>query len=224
MRAQTGHPCVYDLGSGMLRRPQAWPWGGTIRRGSASCGSRPCHIQRRQAFRRSSGCVVAGRKDLIGRLARSPIMRALRPGRLLWRLSRRWPSNTRRKKAARENPVFRMLGRSSAELRSSGAACSQPGSARSCCGSGGQSRASGGGALPGSLLPGWAVRIVGRRAFPAFQKKRRPGCFSPPPWPTGVLGVLREGRVVLDVRCLDRDAVDRVADAVKIAVNGCSGK
>jgi seryl-tRNA(Sec) selenium transferase len=119
-----------------------------------------------------------------------------------------------------------MLGRSSAELRVEAeqlaASLDQRGVVVEVVASQGQV---GGGALPGSLLPGWAVRIVGPAGFPSISKKASTRLFlallhGQP----AVLGVLREGRVVLDVRCLDRDAVDRVADAVKIAVNGCSGK
>lgn len=223
-----GHPCVYDLGSGMLRRPQGLAMGEEPSVEEAlHAGADLVTFSGDKLFGGAQAGVVAGRKDLIGRLARSPIMRALRPGRLpLAALEAVALQYLDERRLPAENPVFRMLGRSSAELRVEAeqlaASLDQRGVVVEVVASQGQV---GGGALPGSLLPGWAVRIVGPAGFPSISKKASTRLFlallhGQP----AVLGVLREGRVVLDVRCLDRDAVDRVADAVKIAVNGCSGK
>jgi L-seryl-tRNA(Ser) seleniumtransferase len=220
-----GLPCVYDLGSGMLCRPQGVAMvDEPAVQEALRAGADLVSFSGDKLLGGGQSGVIAGRRDLITKLAKSPIMRALRPGRLaLAALEAVALAYLDEKRLLSENPVFRMLGRNEGELRAEAERLAQQlrqrGISVEVVRSDGQV---GGGALPGLSLPGWAVRIESAKSSgdsAGISQKASSKLFlallhGKPP----VLAVLREGRVVLDVRAMEAGEIDRVADAVGTAV------
>jgi L-seryl-tRNA(Ser) seleniumtransferase len=148
--------------------------------------------------------LIAGRKDLLARLARAPMMRAMRPGRLTLAALEAVVLESLDRRLAEAAPIPRMLSRSQDELRQTAervASRLSSGDLRSeIVASAGQV---GGGALPTMSLPGWAIKLVPRDAALARSPRTSAALFSAllasdPP----VLAVLRKGSVCLDVRTL----------------------
>lgn len=218
-----GLPCVYDLGSGLLRRPEGVP-----------VGDEPCVEEALAAgadlvtwsgdklLGGAQAGLIAGRRDLIALLARSPIMRALRPGRLIIAaleavtiecLDGRHP--------ARVTPIARMLSRSPEELHQ--AAQRLAARLRSdtlgveVVPSDGQA---GGGALPMTSLHGFAVRLLPRMRLPV--RPRRIATLLSTALLAGeppVLCAVREGAAHLDVRTVLETEEDALVLAVGAALS-----
>jgi L-seryl-tRNA(Ser) seleniumtransferase len=211
-----GVPCVYDLGSGMLQRPSGVPLGDEPSVAeSLAAGADLITCSGDKLLGGAQAGLIAGRGDLVAQLAQIPLLRALRPGRLtlaaLDVVARQHLDGSRLRD---ENPAFRMLARSPEELRESAehlmGLLRTLGVEAEIVQSQGQV---GGGALPGVLLPGWAVKLGGLR--------RSRGAGSPsavalallrgdPP----LLAVLREGELVIDVRTLQDEELVLVAKAI----------
>jgi len=211
-----GLVCVYDLGSGMLRRPQGVDLGDEPSLAETlAAGADLVTCSGDKLLGGAQAGLVAGRRDLVARLARAPLMRALRPGRLtfaaLEAVMRQYLDEAR---MVAETPVFRMLARTSPELRQSAERLADllrgKGIAVEVVPSQGQV---GGGALPGVSLPGWAVKVVpagrGRRTGQATALAQALLRNHPP-----VLAVLREGHLLLDVRTLQDEELVPAALAV----------
>lgn len=213
-------PCVYDLGSGMLRRPDGVPLGDEPSVAEAlAAGADLITCSGDKLLGGAQAGIVAGRRDLVARLARTPLLRALRPGRLtlaaLEAVARQYlDEGTLRT----ENPTFRMLARAPEELRRAAERLRDllrdVDVAAEVVPSEGQV---GGGALPGVALPGWAVALtLPRRPRGGLA---RGGVYRAllrgvPP----VVAILREGRLVLDVRTVQDDELLHLPVAIRAAL------
>ncbi len=146
--------------------------------------------------------IIAGRADLIERLRRHPLQRALRADKLtLAALEGTLALALDPERARREIPVLRMLDEPAAAVRQR--------AERLAALIGGEveetvARA-GGGALPLTELPSYACAIEEALFVPL-----RAG--EPP-----VVGIVRDGRLLLDVRALADEEIDEVATAVAAA-------
>jgi L-seryl-tRNA(Ser) seleniumtransferase len=215
-----GIPCVFDLGSGLLRRS-----------GGVALEDEPCVQEALQAgadlitfsgdklLGGPQAGLIAGRKDLLARLARAPMMRAMRPGRLTLAALEAVVLESLDRRLAEAAPIPRMLSRSQDELRQTAervASRLSSGDLRSeIVASTGQV---GGGALPTMSLPGWAIKLVPRDAALARSPRTSAALFSAllagdPP----VLAVLREGSVCLDVRTLCDGEEETLVASVRAA-------
>ncbi|MFN2569874.1 MAG: L-seryl-tRNA(Sec) selenium transferase [Candidatus Dormibacteria bacterium] len=107
--------------------------------------------------------LIAGRSDLIARLRRHPLMRALRPDKLVLAALGATLSSHLRGTAATEVPVVRMLCRDAAAVAADAqawtAALREQGVPAVACAAQSQS---GGGSLPGATLPTTCVTLEGR--------------------------------------------------------------
>jgi len=143
--------------------------------------------------------IVAGRAELVERLRRHPLQRALRADKLtLAALEGTLMLYLDPARARREVPVLRMLEEPAENVRAR---------AERLAGLvGGDVEATvarvGGGALPLSELESWACAVEEELSAPL-----RTG--EPP-----VIGIVRDGRLLLDCRTLRDDEVDEVAAAV----------
>jgi L-seryl-tRNA(Ser) seleniumtransferase len=146
--------------------------------------------------------IVVGRADLVERLRRHPLQRALRADKLtLAALEGTLALYLDPARAAREIPVLRMLQESVADVRAR---------AERLAGLvGGELEETvgrvGGGALPLAELPSFACAVEEALAEPLR--------IGEPP----VVGVVRDGRLLLDCRTLADGDVDVVAAAVRAA-------
>jgi len=211
-------PVVYDLGSGMLRRPAGLSLENeeTVQEAIAA-GADLVTFSGDKLLGGPQAGLIAGKTKLIKLLAQAPIMRALRPGKLTFAALEAVVTSYRDdQRLIEENPVFNRLARSTEDLLALAGKLSTlltaGGIEYRTVESPGQI---GGGALPGKLLPGWAVEIAApgssrrerqkyaERTFKALQQQR-----------PAVLGVLREGRLLFDTRALAEDDVPLLAEAI----------
>jgi L-seryl-tRNA(Ser) seleniumtransferase len=188
-------PLVDDLGSGVLLELGDEPTAaGTLRDGAdLVCFSGDKLLGGPQAG------VVVGRADLVDRLRRHPLQRALRADKLtLAALEGTLALYLDPERALAEVPVLRMAREDAATVRAR--------AERLAALTGGEVEETvarvGGGALPRAELPSFACALEESLAEPL-----RAG--EPP-----VVGVLRDGRLLLDCRTLADGELEQAAEAV----------
>jgi L-seryl-tRNA(Ser) seleniumtransferase len=187
---------VDDLGSGVLVDVPGEP---TVRESLAAGADLICFSGDKLLGGPQAGIVV-GRADLVERLRRHPLQRALRADKLtLAALEGTLGLYLEPQRAMREVPVLRMLGEpaENVEARARRLAELVDGSVEETVGR------VGGGALPLTELPSFGCAVEEELSAPL-----RMG--DPP-----VVGVLRDGRLLLDCRTLTDAEVDEVAEAVR---------
>jgi L-seryl-tRNA(Ser) seleniumtransferase len=191
-------PLVDDLGSGAFSPFEDEP----SARGSLAAGADLACFSGDKLLGGPQAGVVVGRADLVERLRLHPLQRALRADKLtLAALEGTLRLYLEPERAAREIPVLRMLGEPAGTVKAR--------AKRLAALTGGEveetvARA-GGGALPLAELPSFACAVEEALA--------RPLRLGEPP----VVGVVRDGRVLLDCRTLTDAEVEEVAAAVAAA-------
>ena len=191
-----GIPLVDDLGSGALVDVPDEP---SVRE-SLETGADLVSFSGDKLLGGPQAGIVVGRADLVERLRRHPLQRALRADKLtLAALEGTLGLYLEPERALQEVPVLRMLVEPSATVlaRAERLAGLVDGSVEETVGR------VGGGAVPLTELPSFACAVEEELAQPL-----RAG--EPP-----VIGVLRDGRLLLDCRALSDDEVDEVAEAVR---------
>jgi L-seryl-tRNA(Ser) seleniumtransferase len=146
--------------------------------------------------------IVAGRAELVERLRRHPLQRALRADKLtLAALEGTLALVLDPERARNEIPVLRMLDEPAEAVRA------RAGKLAALVGGEVEETVArvGGGALPLAELPSFACAIE--------EELFEPLRLGKPP----VVGIVRDGRLLLDVRALGDDEVDAVAAAVTAA-------
>ncbi len=195
---QAGLPLVDDLGSGALEAIADEPTPAQ----SLEAGTDLVCFSGDKLLGGPQAGILAGRADLIERLRRHPLQRALRADKLtLAALEGTLALALDPERARSEIPVLRMLAEPVAAVRERaerlaglvGGAVEET-----------VARA-GGGALPLAELPSFACAVEEE----LFELLRR----GEPP----VVGIVRDGRLLLDVRALTDDEIDEVAAAVRAA-------
>jgi L-seryl-tRNA(Ser) seleniumtransferase len=196
--ARAGLPLVDDLGSGVLVHLEGEP---SAKESLAAGADLVCFSGDKLLGGPQAG-IVAGRADLVERLRRHPLQRALRADKLtLAALEGTLGLYLEPERALREVPVLRMLQEPAEAVRAR--------AERLAAAVGGEVEETvarvGGGALPLAKLPSFACAVEEELAAPL-----RTG--EPP-----VVGVLRDGRLLLDCRTLDDAEADEIAGAVAAA-------
>jgi L-seryl-tRNA(Ser) seleniumtransferase len=216
-----GLPMVYDIGSGLVRKPEGVPLPAEPDvRGAIEAGADLVCFSGDKLFGGPQAGIVVGRRELVRKLARAPLMRALRVDKLtLAALGSVCRSHLAAGRSAEPNPVLRLLRRNDGELaRLAGClddALRVEGVGAKVVASEGQA---GGGTLPDVPLPGYAVVVSTTAARAAEGLYRRLLRLDRP-----VVGILRQGQVYLDVRTLDEADIPYVAQAVALALRGGTG-
>ena len=193
-----GLPLLDDLGSGALVELSDEP----TAQASLAAGADLVSFSGDKLLGGPQAGIVVGRADLIDRLRRHPLHRALRADKLgLAALEGTLLLYLDRERALREVPVLRMLLEDSGNVRAR--------AERLAAAVGGEVEETvarvGGGALPLAELPSFACAVEESLAEPL-----RTG--EPP-----VVGVLRDGRLLLDCRTLTDAEAEEVAAAVAAA-------
>jgi L-seryl-tRNA(Ser) seleniumtransferase len=193
-----GLPLVDDLGSGVLGTFHDEP---SVRASLVAGADLVCFSGDKLLGGPQAGIVV-GRADLVGRLRSHPLQRALRADKLtLAALEGTLALYREPGRALREVPVLRMLNEPAAEVRKRAerlAALAGGSVAETTC-------RVGGGALPLAELPSFACALPEALAAPL-----RAG--DPP-----VVGIVRDGHLLLDCRTLSDAEIDDVVRAVASA-------
>ena len=148
--------------------------------------------------------LVVGRADLVARMRRDPLARAMRPDKVTMAGVALTLGLYRAGRATTDIPVWRMLATTVEALRSRAEALApRIGGAASIV----ELRSTvGGGSLPGETLPSVGLALD-RRSSTRVLAALRDG--APP-----VIGRIEDGRVVLDLRTVDADQDDVLVEAV----------
>jgi L-seryl-tRNA(Ser) seleniumtransferase len=183
---------VDDLGSGVLDELGDEP---TVR-GSLEAGAHLVTFSGDKLLGGPQAGIVVGRADLVERLRRHPLQRAVRADKLTLAALEGTLAAYRREE---ETPVQRMLQEPAEAVRAR--------AERLAAATGGQveetvARA-GGGALPLAEIPSFACALEEALAAPLRSAE--------PP----VVGIVRDGALLLDCRTISDDEVEEVAAAVK---------
>jgi L-seryl-tRNA(Ser) seleniumtransferase len=191
-------PLVDDLGSGVLLDVPDEP---TVRESLEAGADLVCFSGDKLLGGPQAGIVV-GRAELVERLRRHPLQRALRADKLtLAALEGTLGLYLDPGRALREVPVLRMLAEPVEAVRGRAARLA------SLVGGSVEETVArvGGGALPLTELPSFACAVEEQLAARLRD--------SEPP----VIGIVRDGRLLLDCRTLTDGEVDEVAEAIRAA-------
>jgi L-seryl-tRNA(Ser) seleniumtransferase len=193
-----GLPLVDDLGSGVLVELPGEP----SAKESLAAGADLVMFSGDKLLGGPQAGIVVGRADLVEQLRRHPLQRALRADKLTFAaLEGTLALYLEPERAAREVPVLRMLREPIEAVRSR--------AERLAAAVGGEVEETtarvGGGALPLAELPSFAAAVEEGLATPLRE--------ADPP----VVGIVRDGRLLLDCRTLRDDELDEVAVAVSAA-------
>src|ERR671930_1888597 len=193
-----GVPLVDDLGSGVLVALEDEP----SARDSLAAGADLVCFSGDKLLGGAPAGVVVGRAKLVERLRRHPLQRAVRADKLtLAALEGTLALYAEPERAAREVPVLRMLGEEVGLVRAR--------AARLAAAVGGEVEETvarvGGGALPLAEVPSYACAV--EEALAGLLREGEPP----------VVGIVRDGRLLLDCRTLGDAEVEEVAAAVASA-------
>jgi len=198
-----GLPLVDDLGSGALFASSSLPLGDEpTARESLEAGADLVCFSGDKLLGGPQAGIIVGRVELVERLRRHPLQRALRADKLtLAALEATLALYLDPELAAREVPVLRMLAEpvETVRARAQRLADLVGGDVEPTVGR------VGGGALPLTELPSFACAVEEELA-PRLRETEPP-----------VIGVVRDGRCLLDCRTLRDEELDDVAAAVKAA-------
>jgi L-seryl-tRNA(Ser) seleniumtransferase len=209
---------VHDIGSGLIRKPEGLPLDNEPDVASSiENGADLVLFSADKLLGGPQAGIIAGRNDLIARLTKAPLMRAFRVGKLtlaaLVSACRQYLDD---KQLVAGNPTFFMLSRSPEDLRKSAEtlrdALAHKSIKADVMGNQGQC---GGGTLPDVNLPGFAVRLQ----FPGTKKTRQSGMAEEVfkrllAQGRPILGILREGALLFDLRTVDDQDVPFIADSI----------
>ncbi|MBD3241632.1 MAG: L-seryl-tRNA(Sec) selenium transferase [Chitinivibrionales bacterium] len=208
-------PLVHDLGSGLLRRPRM----AAMRdepdvREALAAGADLVSFSGDKLVGGPQAGIVVGRQALVARLARDPLMRALRVGKLtlaaLAAACRHYLSD---QALFSGNPTFGMLRQTPAQLTSRAEKLAGLLHARGI-----ESRViessgkTGGGALPDMSIPSRALALALPKARAEAAQRALMRAATP------VVGIMREGELVLDMLTVADNELDTVAASVTEAL------
>ena len=195
-----GLPLVDDLGSGALFAKSNLPLGDEpTARESLEAGADLVCFSGDKLLGGPQAGIIVGRAELVEQLRRHPLQRALRADKLtLAALEATLALYLDPELAAREVPVLRMLAEppDTVRARAQRLASLVGGDVEPTVGR------VGGGALPLTELPSFACAVEEELA-PRLRNAEPP-----------VIGLVRDGRFLLDCRTIAEDEVDEVANAV----------
>ena len=156
--------------------------------------------------------LVVGRADLVARMRKDPLARAMRPDKATLAGVAATLGIYQAGRAETAIPVWRMIAASPDALRDRAERLAAA-LGRAVDVSVVELRSTvGGGSLPGETLPSWGVALAGRSPDRVVAALRRgTPC---------VMARVHERRVVLDLRTVLEDPLDRLPDAIAAAIEG----
>jgi L-seryl-tRNA(Ser) seleniumtransferase len=158
--------------------------------------------------------LIVGRADLVARIRRDPLARAVRPEKVTLAAVAATLGLYRAGLATSRIPVWRMIAASAAELtaRAEAVHAALPAGIRSRVTTRGMPSTVGGGSLPGDTLASAGLVVAGRGAA-ALAARLRTG-------DPAIVARVEGGEVLLDLRTVDADDDARLGDALARALAG----
>ncbi|MFC1888059.1 L-seryl-tRNA(Sec) selenium transferase, partial [Candidatus Cloacimonadota bacterium] len=204
----------YDIGSGLLRKPE----GLKLKDepdvlGSLNAGADLVSFSGDKLLGGPQAGIIAGKKELINKLAKSPLMRALRVGKLtMSALQHSISAYLDDSRLAEEIPIFEMLNRDSSDLKLLAEDLQSELSKLGIRSEVVSSKAQvGGGTLPGLEIESFGVQLSYEGKDRKFAQKlfRKLLDLEDP-----VLGILREGKLIFDVLSVFKEDISELAARV----------
>jgi L-seryl-tRNA(Ser) seleniumtransferase len=161
--------------------------------------------------------LIVGRADLIARIRRDPLARAVRPEKVTLAALAATLGLYRAGLATTRIPVWRMIAATTDELlvRAAGIVAAMPDAIPDHVEIASMTSAVGGGSLPGETFESVGLRVAGGRPV-ALAARLRAG--DPP-----VIGRVEDGAVLLDLRTIDPGDDALLADAIERALGHATG-
>lgn len=154
--------------------------------------------------------LVVGRADLVARMRRDPLARAMRPDKVTMAGVAMTLGLYRSGRATETIPVWRMIAAAPDALRSRAEALVKGLGERAAVV---EVRSTvGGGSLPGETLPSWGVALAGLSADRLLAALRQGA--------PAIVGRIDDDRVVLDLRTIEPERDDELGEAVGRALTG----
>ena len=154
--------------------------------------------------------LIVGRADLIARIRRDPLARAMRPDKVTLAAVAATLALYRAGRAETEIPVWQMVAAGTENLRARASTLARVVGDRAEVVA--TKATVGGGSLPGETLPSFGVALSGRSADRTLKALRRG---SP-----SVIGRIEGGRVILDLRTVQPSLDDDLGAAIVAALVG----
>lgn len=219
-------PMIYDIGSGLLRKPKIAQFAHEpdVRSAITNGADLVCFSGDKLLGGPQAG-VIAGKKSYTSRLSKAPLMRALRVGKLaIAALSAACRNYLKDSDLIANNPLFALLERTPDERRRLAEQLAETLNRRGIETEIHKSTVQcGGGTLPDLKLQGYAVALVA----PAVAAKERVA-FSEAVFqrllssPTPLLGILREGKLLFDTGALFTEQIATAAEVIAAGVEQVS--
>jgi L-seryl-tRNA(Ser) seleniumtransferase len=209
---------LYDIGSGLIRKPKNLPLENEPDVESAvAAGADLVAFSGDKLLGGPQAGIVVGKKEYIAQIRTAPMMRALRVDKLtlaaLGSVTRSYVTDT----TLRENiPLFSMLGQSDEVLKQRAEELSKKLHAYNVSSNVVKSTARcGGGTLPSLEIPSYAVTLLSgkrsqkerslfaERIFNKLHHSERP-----------IIGILRQGEILFDVLTLADEDLSSIAEAI----------
>ncbi|MBN1653419.1 MAG: L-seryl-tRNA(Sec) selenium transferase [Deltaproteobacteria bacterium] len=215
---------LYDIGSGLLRKPARLSLANEPDvRSALGDGADLVTFSGDKLLGGPQSGIIVGKAELVSRLAQAPMMRALRVGKLtISALACVVRSYLTDESLLAELPFFRMLGVSDERLKqrakrllamlgASGIAALVVKSRAQC----------GGGTLPGLEIDSYAVALSAdypsQRARSAFAERVYRGLLK---LPRPVVAILRQGEILFDLLTVEDEQLEPLASAIIAVAQG----
>jgi len=209
---------VYDLGSGLLRKPTGLPLENEPDvRSSLQSGCDIVSFSGDKLLGGPQAGIIAGKSDLIQKIAKDPMMRALRVGKMtIAALSAVMRFYLNDEDLLTKVPIFEMLNRKKKDLQKLAEKLiieleklnirSEIIESKAQCG---------GGTLPQLKINSLAVKIIheGNRNYAKKLHKKLLELDKP------ILGILREGDLLFDVLTIKEKEIEYIAESMNLIMN-----
>jgi L-seryl-tRNA(Ser) seleniumtransferase len=213
---------IYDIGSGLLKKPEGLKLENEPDvRNSISDGADIVSFSGDKLLGGPQAGIIVGKKALIGKLRKSPLMRVLRVGKLTMSgLINVVSAYLEDSSLVNDIPIFEMLNRSQTELRSMAEELQEKFSNKNIVVEIIPSKARvGGGTLPGLEIDSFAVKLVASGKERNFAEKIFRKLLNND---KAVLGILREGNLLFDVQSLFKEDLTQLVEIVSIVLKNDS--
>ncbi len=209
---------VYDLGSGLLRKPEGLPLENEPDvRSSLQAGCDLVSFSGDKLLGGPQAGIIAGKHEFIQKIAKAPMMRALRVGKMtIAALSAVMRFYINDKDLLSKVPIFEMLNRKQNDLRDLAEKLAAEFNKFDIKTEIIKSKAQcGGGTLPQLKIDSLAVKIVhdSNRKYAEKIHQKLLGLEKP------ILGILREGDLLFDVLTISEKDISYIAKAVDLVIN-----
>ncbi len=208
---------IYDLGSGLLRKPEGLPLENEPDvRSSLQAGCDIVSFSGDKLLGGPQAGIIAGRSDLIQKIAQDPMMRALRVGKMtITALSAVMRYYMKDEDLLTKVPIFEMLNRKQDDLQKLAHKLKSELDKFEIKSEIIESKAQcGGGTLPQLKIDSLAVKII-HNGDKNFAKKLHQKLLE---LEKPILGILREGNLLFDVLSIKEKEIQHIAESMNLVM------